>query len=87
MGVLFLQLLHLLGHQRVYPAVFRTPAVVRLLADAQLPADLRHLQAFAEHPLKGIALAMVRSGLLRHEWPVDRTEGDRKRMLYGGSEG
>ena len=49
-GVLLLHVLHLLGHHRVHAAVLGPPAVVRLLTDAQLPADLWHLQAFASMP-------------------------------------
>jgi hypothetical protein len=40
--VLLLEFLKLLGHLRIHPAVLRSPAVLRLLADTQPSADIGH---------------------------------------------
>src|SRR4029453_12293707 len=45
LSVLVLQLLQLLGFTAVHPTVLRLPAVVRLLRDPVLPAQLRCCQS------------------------------------------
>ena len=60
--ILLLQVLRGLGHLCIHPAALLTPAVIRLLRDAQLVADLGYVAAF---PQLNARLAELRHNLLR----------------------
>ena len=71
----FSRALQLLGHLRGHPAVLLPPPVVGLLADAQLPANLRHLQPFAQRHVRLTQLPhdLLRTASLLHQEPFPAT--------------